>query len=145
MQINFFETFYNWMYQKLAKQEETDTDSSFCEDDTSEGFEKLKYEMRRPKKVLYSDYYELNVIPDKIIVEIELKLNPFVKKSQRITTQLLDLLGDIGGFYATADLFLFLFGGYFSSRFYQAAIAKDLYFKKVNDSKGDPINESKRL
>lgn len=64
-------------------------------------------------------------------MEIELKLNPFVKKSQRITTSILDLLGDLGGFYATVDLFLFLLGGYFSNRFYQAAIAKDFYFKKA--------------
>ena len=62
-------------------------------------------------------------------MEIELKLNPFVKTSQRESTQILDLLGDIGGFYATVDLFLFMIGGYFSNRFYMAAVAKDFYLK----------------
>ena len=67
-------------------------------------------------------------------MEIELKLNPFVKTSQRESTQILDLLGDIGGFYATVDLFLFMIGGYFSNRFYMAAVAKDFYLKKTDAS-----------
>ena len=67
-------------------------------------------------------------------MEIELKLSPFVKKSQRESTQILDLLGDIGGFYATVDIFLFLVGGYFSNRFYMAAIAKDFYLKRTQES-----------
>ena len=91
------------------------------------------------------DIYEFGVIKERILLEIELKLDPFIKKSQRSSTEILDLLGDIGGFYATADLFLFLLGGYFSNVFYKAAIAKDFYLKKVQNSlaktfKDEPLN-----
>ena len=78
-------------------------------------------------------------------MEIELKLSPFIKMSQRESTQILDLLGDIGGFYATVDLFFFLIGGYFSNRFYMAAIAKDFYLKKTEKAQKSGIKGIKKL
>jgi len=39
------------------------------------------------------------VIEDKILLEVELQLDAFKTESLRTSTQILDFLGDIGGFY----------------------------------------------
>jgi len=38
-----------------------------------------------------------------------------------------------------------LLGGYFSNRFFQAAIAKDFYVKKVEEQIGRPNNKKRSL
>lgn len=61
---------------------EVEGESQICEDPTSAGFEKLRYEMAHPMETPnYLDNYELTVIEDRILFELELKLNPFIKKS----------------------------------------------------------------
>ena len=50
--------------------------------------------------------------------------------SLRSSTKILDYLGDLGGFYATIDLFLFMFGQYFSAKFFFQSIVNQLYIRR---------------
>lgn len=62
--------------------------------------------------------YEAKVIQDKIIVEIQLALDSFKTTVVRSSTSILDLLGDLGGFYGSIGIVVFLFGEYFSEKFF---------------------------
>ena len=80
LQINFFETFYKFI-QKLFVSDLNDAETSICDDETSKSFEKLYLENTRRSIIKHHKFYEFGVIPARILVEIELKLTPFVKKS----------------------------------------------------------------
>ena len=80
VQINFFDTIYEVLKSIIFGVEEIDKETIF-DDPTSAGFEKLKFENARPIAKHYLDDYELTIIEDRILLEIELKLNPFIKKS----------------------------------------------------------------
>ena len=62
--------------------------------------------------------YEINVIQEKIILEIELALDSFKTTVTRSSSSILDLLGDLGGFYGSIGIVVFLFGEYFSDKFF---------------------------
>lgn len=47
----------------------------------------------------YLSDYEEDVIEDKILLEVILALDSFKVTSSRTTTGILDLLGDLGGFF----------------------------------------------
>ena len=83
---------------------------------------------------IYSDEYEFGLIDDKILYEIVLGQDLFKSESFRSSTKILDFLGDIGGFYATVDIMLFLFGNYFSAKFFFNSIANSLYIRKKTKS-----------
>jgi len=40
------------------------------------------------------------------------------------------LLGDLGGFYGSIGIVVFIFGEYFSEKFYLQAISNSLYVRK---------------
>ena len=103
-------------------------DQNECE---SASFEKLKYISTRSSSKSYLDDYEAGVIPDKILIEIQLQLDPFKTTSTRSSTQFLDFLGDIGGFYQALDLVIFMAAEYFSAKFFLASIASTLYHQKI--------------
>lgn len=63
------------------------------------GFEKLKYVDSQYFVQNYLDHYEKSVITDKILMEVILKLDPFKTVSTRQANRILDVLGDVGGFY----------------------------------------------
>jgi hypothetical protein len=48
----------------------------------------------------------------------------------RSSTQILDFLGDIGGFKEALMLILATFGEYFSAKFFIAKVGEDLYLEK---------------
>lgn len=97
------------------------------------------------------DEFEYGVIEDRILFELELKLTPFIKKSERSSMQILDMLGDIGGFLQVWDILFAFLGGYFSSRFFQAQITEDFYLTKnkssakVRQSKAKAIKPKRKL
>ena len=80
MQINFFVTFYNFM-QKLFVGDFNDASDGICDDETSEGFEKIYLHKNFVNMIDHHKFYEYGVIPARILIEIELKLNPFIKQS----------------------------------------------------------------
>ena len=58
----------------------------------------------------YIDDYEEDVIKEKILFELQLSLDAYVFRSKRSTTQIFDLLSDLGGFYGSLDALVFLIG-----------------------------------
>mmetsp|Transcript_13525 Transcript_13525/g.21094 ORF Transcript_13525/g.21094 Transcript_13525/m.21094 type:complete len:84 (-) Transcript_13525:293-544(-) len=60
-------------------------------------------------------------------------MDAFKMESLRTTTQILDFMGDMGGFFQAIDLMIFLVAEYFAARFFLASIATSLYV--LRDSK----------
>ena len=50
--------------------------------------------------------------------------------SYRSSTKILDFVGDLGGFYQAIDILLFMFGQYFSAKFFYQFISNKLYIRK---------------
>jgi len=88
---------------------------------------KLKYVSSKTSTLEYLDDYEKDVISNKILLEIQLEMDSFKTESLRTSTQILDFLGDLGGFYQAVDLLIFMIAEYFSARFFLASIAANLY------------------
>ena len=63
--------------------------------------------------------------------------------STRTSTKILDFLGDIGGFYATVDLFLFMFGQYFSAKFFFTSIANGMFMRKKTKKEMENLQQTK--
>jgi hypothetical protein len=55
--------------------------------------------------------------------------------SERKSTQILDFLGDIGGFKEAILLMLVTFGEYFSAKFFISKVAQDIYIRKKTPGK----------
>lgn len=53
--------------------------------------------------------------------------------STRTSTQVLDFLGDVGGFQGSLIIILYLFGEFFSSKLLAASIAKSFYLQKSDN------------
>mmetsp|Transcript_11453 Transcript_11453/g.17248 ORF Transcript_11453/g.17248 Transcript_11453/m.17248 type:complete len:111 (+) Transcript_11453:658-990(+) len=77
-------------------------------------------------------------------MEVQLELDPFKTESTRSSTQFLDFLGDIGGFYQALDLTIFMVAQYFSAKFFLASIAGTIYHQKIPQPKKQDPKEPKR-
>ena len=80
----------------------------------------------------YLDDYEANLFRDKILFEVVLQLDPFKTTSERLSINVLDFLGDLGGFYQAIDLLVFLFGQFFSAKLFIASISSTFYYRKLS-------------
>ena len=49
-----------------------------------------------------------------------------------MSTNVLDFLGDLGGFYQAIDLMVFMIGQFFSSKLFMASISSNFYFRKLS-------------
>ena len=64
-------------------------------------------------------------------------MDSFKTVSVRSSVEILDFLGDIGGFQGAIEMIFGFFGTWFSSKFILAAIAKDLFKqKRITDGSG---------
>ncbi len=78
----------------------------------------------------YNLNYEKGIINDRILYQLTLGQDQFKTVSQRTSTQILDLFGDLGGFYQAIDIFIFIFGEYFAAKFFLQSISNKLYIQK---------------
>ena len=60
-------------------------------------------------------------------MNINLKQAATKSISSRSSTQILDFLGDIGGFKEAMMIIFAIFGEYFSAKFFVERVAEDLY------------------
>ena len=107
------------------------------QDCDAQQFMKLKFARSETKSKHYKDYYEEGVILDQILGEISLTLDSFKTETKRESTQILDYLGDIGGFEAAIQMFFVIVGEYFSARYFMSSIAKTLFIRKKNKKEVD--------
>ena len=89
----------------------------------SSQFSKIKYLQNKDTIKNYLDDYEAELFEDKMLLEVTLQLDPFKTISERVSTSILDYLGDLGGFYQAVDLMVFMIGQFFSSKLFIASIA----------------------
>ena len=61
------------------------------------------------------------------------KLDHFKTVNVRSTDEILDFLGDIGGFNDALVIIFATFGGFFSSKFVVASLARDMFIEKKED------------
>lgn len=59
-----------------------------------------------------------------------MKLDSFKTENIRKSTQILDYLGDVGGFEGSLQMFFVILGQYFSAKYFAASISQTLYIKK---------------
>ena len=81
----------------------------------------------------FSNYYSSELLTTKdeqILTEITLKQSSEKVYNERSSTQILDFLGDIGGFKEALLLIMVTVGEYFSSKFFISKVAQDLYLAK---------------
>ena len=80
---------------------------------------------------------------DRILFQIQLKQDGFKDTFNRSSVQVLDFLGDIGGFYQALDILVFLIAQYFSAKFFVGSIASTFFYVKKNKSSMNVVPKEK--
>ena len=130
-QVLFVHDFLQDLKAFIVGESNNEEEDSSC---NNASFEKLKQIGGEITKKAYSDEYDPYVVEDKILFEIKMELDGFKTTNVRTSTQILDFLGDIGGFYQALDLIVFMLGQYFSSKFFVLSIAKKMHQIKMSQS-----------
>jgi hypothetical protein len=65
-----------------------------------------------------------------MLLEVILKLDPVKKEIERSSGNVLDFLGDLGGFKEALNIIVAGTGTFFSAKFFIASIASKFYFTK---------------
>jgi len=73
-----------WLGSNSSETSSSDSPTSKCGD--TEGFSKLKYYSTNSVSKTYLDDYEKGVIPNKILLEVVLQMDPFKIESLRSST-----------------------------------------------------------
>ena len=98
-------------------------------------FKRIKLAEHKPLTVIFSDHYDAALLSDHpgvVLLEVELSQDNLKDISVRSSTQILDYLGDTGGFLGSVIVIFYLFGEYFSSRYFIDQVGRDMYVKKLN-------------
>ena len=94
-----------------------DSEAQFeCEQ--GEPMQKFKFAKKNLVQKNLIDDYELGVIEDKILLELQLAMSSNKMASVRSSTTALDLFGDLGGFHQSIDMMVFYFGEWFAFKFF---------------------------
>jgi len=76
------------------------------------------------------------------LLELSIEQDAFKTVSKRTTTQILDFIGDIGGFYGAVDLCVFLIAQYFSAQFFIQSISNSMFLRKKTELEiGEMLSE----
>lgn len=73
-------------------------------------FEKIKYKDENNEMKHFSEDFEKGIIDERILYQIVLSQDLFMTTSDRSSSQILDFIGDLGGFYQAVDLLVFGLG-----------------------------------
>ena len=124
-QINIFGQIYNkggevWNKMIGNEQNTAISDEFEC---NYQYFEKIKFEKQKSYITNYNEVYERGLITDRILYQIQLAQDQFKTISERQSTQLLDYVGDLGGFYQAIDILIFAIGEYFAAKFFIQSIS----------------------
>ena len=76
-----------------------DIEENFLEECNYQSYSKIKYLKSVDTIRNYLEDYEENLFRDKMLLEVILQLDPFKITSERVSINVLDFLGDLGGFY----------------------------------------------
>lgn len=101
-----------------------------CGSASSTPFEKLVFSDLKDGTKRYLDEYETGVITDRILLELQIAMAAEKLYSERSSSTILDLLGDIGGFNDFMDLIVVWFATFFSSKLFLRDIIHQFFSKK---------------
>lgn len=117
-------------YHKIEKAEEAEPFRANCE---STYYRKIKYAQNHQQMMKFSSKFSMslrNYFGYQMWLEINIQQDPTKTISQRSSTQILDFLGDIGGFKEAFMLIIYMVAEYFSAKFLSAYIAENYYSAK---------------
>ena len=80
----------------------------------------------------YLDDYEKAFFDDKMLLEVILRLDPIKKEWERSSANVLDFLGDLGGFKEALNIIVVGTATFFSSKFFIASITSKFYFTRAD-------------
>ena len=94
---------------KPLKSDWVDPFEDLCD---GEFYRKYKFSQNHGETKLYTDYYDPEIAEDDevIILELTLKQDSIKTVSERSATEILDFLGDIGGFQGALIMIFMFFG-----------------------------------
>ena len=72
------------------------------------------------------DYIE-GEIDGRILLEMTLSLDQFKTETVRQSTDVLEMIGDVGGFLGAFTMFIAVIGSFFSELFFKASITENFY------------------
>ena len=105
-------------------------DDNEYECDNGEPIQKFKYQESSLSTLAYTDDYEIGIINDKILLEIQIGMSSKKTTNVRTTTTALDFFGDLGGFHQSVDFMVFWLGEWFAFKFFLQSIANNLFLRK---------------
>ena len=77
------------------------------------------------------DDYEEDEIEGKILLEMSLSLDQFKTETVRKSTDILEMIGDVGGFQGAFVILTALVGSFFSELFFKASITENFYIRAL--------------
>ena len=79
---------------------------------------KLKYSVMVNQEFLFRSAYSHDMMPNRILLEINLELDQFKSTTSRVSNDIYEMLGDVGGLQQVLWIAVGIFAEYFSSKFY---------------------------
>ena len=125
--------------QELANPDQAACGSTF--------FQRVKYSKHQGATMKFSDYYDTKLFSDNddtILLQITLQQDSVKSTNFRSSTQILDFIGDVGGFQQAMLMLFYIIGEYFSAKYLLKSIAEVLYLQKVEDNKNIKVSKSNK-
>ena len=124
----------------VLSNEEVVSNSTDTQEDACSGnfFRKIKYVSTNAVTKTFTDWYDSDLLVinnNVILMEISIKQDSSKTISARSSTEVLDFLGDIGGFKEAIMIIMVTFGEYFSAKFFVSTVANDMYMQKEDQPK----------
>lgn len=83
------------------------------------------------EKILRNDY-ELGEVDGRILLELTITLDQFRTETSRQTTNILSMIGDVGGFTGAFTMFISVVGAFFSNLYFKASIIENFYIRALS-------------
>ena len=81
------------------------------------------------------DDYQEDEIEGKILLEMSLSLDQFKTETVRKSTDILEMIGDVGGFLGAFTMLIAVVGAFFSELFFKANITENFYVRALSQEK----------
>ena len=78
-------------------------------------------------------------------LNVSIQLDSYKSVNVRSSDEILEFIGDIGGFTDAVHMIFAVFGTFFSSRFIVSSLAKDMFLVKTNNSDGSYEKDHKKI
>ena len=143
--VEFFPAIREYFLKMLSIEfENTQSDCGGAE------FNTIKYSSQKYEGKKLEDDYEEDEIEGKILLEMSLSLDQFKTETVRQSTDILEMIGDVGGFQGAFIMLTAIVGAFFSELFFKASITENFYIRtlsaqELKDKKVKSIKDMKSM